>query len=327
MPEEKFHSKNGRSQAAERLPDGQKPAMSRRSFIKAAGATVAGLVGLSAAGCAPEQEVQTLVERTSVLPTSIQYPAVPDTPDEPLNTGVLRFFSPHEALTVEAFTARLIPGSPEDPGAREAGVVYYIDNVMAYEEGFAQPAYRQPPFAEAYEGDEPPGEDDPRSSFGVIWVSSEEIERYGYQSALNAREVMRTGLRALDTYADQRFGDDFVALSEDQQDSLIQEMVDGDAAGFEPIGSTTFFHVMRRYTAEGMFSDPVYGGNRDFIGWRLVGFPGAQRAYLPDEIQVEGSGLSREIWGLQNMPHFNPGQNVGRGEINPVAGSESAESP
>ena len=28
----------------------------------------------------------------------------------------------------------------------------------------------------------------------------------------------------------------------------------------------------------------MYGGNRDLIGWRTVGFPGAQRAYSPEEM-------------------------------------------
>ena len=262
--------------------------------------------------------MRTISEETSILPPSIQYPAVPYTPSEPLDLGVLRFFNPHDALTVEAFTGRLLPGSADDPGAREAGVMYYIDNLLAREEGFVEPTYRQAPFAESYEGDQPPSQDDPRMGFGVIWVSEEDIERYGYQSELTPREVMRIGLSATDRYANERFGSNFVELDEEQQDTLIQEMVDGDASGFEPLTSTRFFHIMRRYTAEGMFSDPVYGGNRNFSGWRLIGFPGAQRAYLPTMIQVEGSGLEMEIWGLQNLPHFNPGETVGQGEINPV---------
>lgn len=296
--------------------------LSRRSFLKLTGMSVAGLIGASTVSCEPRQDVQTVSEATSILPTSIQYPAVPGSPSEPLDPGVLRFFNPHDALTVEAFTARLLPGSPDDPGAREAGVVYYLDNLLSYEGGFAEPTYRQAPFAESYEGDQPPGENDPRTGFGVIWVSDEDIERYGYQSILNAREAMRIGLSATDRYANERFGSDFTELDEDEQDTLIQEILDGDATGFEPLTSTRFFHLMRRYTAEGLFSDPVYGGNRDFVGWRLIGYPGAQRAYLPNQIQVEGSGLDMEVWGLQHLPHFNPGQNVGMGEINPVSGSE-----
>jgi gluconate 2-dehydrogenase gamma chain len=317
MSKDQNSKNNGSHQEAEK-----DSGISRRSFLKLAGMSVAGLAGASIVGCEPAQDVQTVSEQTSILPQPIQYPAVPPAPSEPLDSGALRFFNPHDALTVEAFTARLLPGSPDDPGAREAGVVYYLDHLLSYEGGFAEPTYRQEPFAESYKGDRPPGQEDPRAAFGVIWVSEEDIERYGYQSELTPREVMRIGLSAVDRYANERFGSAFIELSEEQQDTLIQEMVDGNATGFEPLTGTRFFHVMRRYTAEGMFSDPVYGGNRGFAGWRLVGFPGAQRAYLPGMIQREGSGLEVEIWGLQHLPHFNPGQNVGQGEINPVTGSQ-----
>jgi gluconate 2-dehydrogenase gamma chain len=74
-----------------------------------------------------------------------------------------------------------------------------------------------------------------------------------------------------------------------------------------------------------MFSDPVYGGNRNFVGWQLIGYPGAQRAYLPDEIAVEGSGLTREIWSLTNMPHFHPGQPANPNVVLPVSGSKEQQ--
>ena len=64
-------------------------------------------------------------------------------------------------------------------------------------------------------------------------------------------------------------------------------MADNEATGFEPLSPESFFHTLRRYTNEGMFSDPAYGGNRNMVGWKLIGYPGAQRAYTPDEIQVE----------------------------------------
>ncbi len=52
-----------------------------------------------------------------------------------------------------------MPGDEEDPGAVEAGVVTYIDNRLATFDAFAEPTYRAAPFAEPYEGDEPPGPD------------------------------------------------------------------------------------------------------------------------------------------------------------------------
>ena len=120
--------------------------MTRRHFLKVVGAvTTAAGVGVIGTGCEPVEEAISSGITNDPLPLSAQYPAVPYTPAGPPPAGTLRFFTPHEARTVEALTARLLPGTPDDPGAREAGVVYYIDNVLAAPEGFNEPIYRRPP--------------------------------------------------------------------------------------------------------------------------------------------------------------------------------------
>ncbi|MFP4343652.1 MAG: gluconate 2-dehydrogenase subunit 3 family protein [Anaerolineales bacterium] len=273
--------------------------MTRRRFLKLT--LIAGTVLVT--GCGGDEEPSPLPPRQMPGGDDISevYAAVQPVPGAPFDPARLRFFTPHEAATVEAVTERILPGAPGDPGAREAGVTTYIDNMLAYQEGYTQPAYLQGPQVRIYEGDAPPADAD---ASDVIWVAADEIERYGYQSPLAPTEVYRTGLQALDAYTQQQYGGDFVELSEAEQEAVVEALVEGEAEGFEPFGAHQFFQVLRRGTMEGMFSDPVYGGNRDKIGWRLVGFPGAQRAYLPWEVQVEG-GLEREPWGLQDLPPFN----------------------
>jgi gluconate 2-dehydrogenase gamma chain len=63
--------------------------------------------------------------------------------------------------------------------------------------------------------------------------------------------------------------------------------------------------MMLEDTYEGMFSDPIYGGNHAFAGWKLVGYPGAQRAYTPSEL-VHGPQHKR-VQGLRDMAGMNPG--------------------
>lgn len=298
--------------------------LSRRNFLKLAGASAAA-AGLSAAGagCQPLDEPLPPVEQLipERLPLPVQYPEVPYPPREIPEPGPLRFFTPHEAQTAEAFSARLLPGTADDPGAREAGVVYYMDRLLADLEGLPEPVFREPPFAQTYTGDAPP--DDPDGS--VIWVHEDEISRYGYQSVYTPREVMRMGLAALDRYANSQFDSDFVALTEEQQDEIISNMLDGEVSEFIPLSGEAFFHVMRRYTSEGMFSDPVYGGNRDMVGWRLIGYPGAQRAYTVDDMQTEGEAADRPVWSLVDLPHSHPGQPEGENTIMPVRGSAEDE--
>jgi gluconate 2-dehydrogenase gamma chain len=45
------------------------------------------------------------------------------------------------------------------------------------------------------------------------------------------------------------------------------------------IEGTTFFRLLRRHTIEGMFSDPLHGGNANMIGWQLIGYPGPVMNY------------------------------------------------
>ena len=47
-------------------------------------------------------------------------------------------------------------------------------------------------------------------------------------------------------------------------------------------GAKAFFDLLRTHVIAGFFADPVHGGNRDMIGWKLIGFPGAQMSYAND---------------------------------------------
>lgn len=302
--------------------------LGRRRFLKASGAFIVG-AGLS--GCETElqpplglhnAEPQVPQPAPRFVPRNAdrvrgQYPAVPDTPTAPPEEGVLKFFTLHEANTVEAVTARILPGSAEDPGAREAGVVYYIDNMLAYENPFAEATYRLPPFAETYRGEAPP--EGQNNGFDVVWIAEDQSERYGYQSILTPRDVYRTGLASLDRFANERFQAAFVDLAEGQQDELVGALLEGTASGFEDPSGEAFFHVLRRHTCEGLFCDPVYGGNRNLAGWLIIGYPGAQRAYTEADIRAEGT--TRAPQGIVDMHRFHAGEDANEHVILPLSGS------
>lgn len=129
-----------------------------------------------------------------------------------LNNEEFSTLSAEEAQEFHAIAARIIP-SDETPGATEAGVIYFIDNVL---------------------GD------------------NREAEH----------ETLRIGLRELQAAAALSFGASyFHELEEAQQDQLLTE-----------IENTQFFGSIRFLTIAGMFSLPEYGGNRDNIGYELIGF-------------------------------------------------------
>lgn len=193
--------------------------------------------------------------------------------------GGFAHFVPFQAAVVQAAAARLIPSDDLGPGATEAGVVYFIDRQLYNERngfmGYRGQRYGLGPFL--------PGE-----------------ATQGDQSALPLAERFRIGIYGIEGLAQERFGSGFVSLSPEQQDELLRAMDDGEVenfgrvslisspavfqggaapAGQSAITAKAFFELLLAYTVAGFFADPVHGGNRDLVGWKLIGFPGAQIGY------------------------------------------------
>jgi gluconate 2-dehydrogenase gamma chain len=160
------------------------------------------------------------------------------------------FFKHDDAATIAAFAERLMPGAPGKPGARDAGVLNYIDLALAG-------AYA------------------------------------------DLQEFYRRGLAQLDDHCRKTYGMPFVRLGTGQQDAVIRALEEGRAAGFTWPTAQEFFTTIRTHTMEGMFADPIYGGNKDFAGWRLVGFPGAQPVFTPADMQSRQAFTRVPIIGLQ----------------------------
>ena len=107
-------------------------------------------------------------------------------------------------------------------------------------------------------------------------------------------------LRALDKDAQGKFGAAFVKLSGEQQDSLLGDLESGNIAAL-PDGAE-FFELLRSHVLEGVFGEPIYGGNRDMVGWKLVGFPGQQWGY-PETYINKTVDLPPVTWeGLPKKP-------------------------
>jgi gluconate 2-dehydrogenase gamma chain len=303
--------------------------VSRRGFLKLSGAAL--LAGVAGGQDAPPTSSEPL--HAPHHPPASPYPVSPSTPvvqqfpgephsevpyapPSPPSPETLRFFTVAEARAVEALTARILPGDPDDPGAREAGVVTYIDFLLSQAHGFAEPVYREPPFAETYAGDEPPENGDPR----VIWVPEDELERYGFQSPLTPREAYRAGLAALERFAQAEHGASFADLEEAQQDAILEALEDDEAEGFTAPSAAEFFGMVHCHTVEGMFADPAYGGNRELVGWRLLDYPGAQRAYTAQDMLTNGH--NRIPRSLHDLAHVHPGEPANRFVRLPVVGSD-----
>jgi gluconate 2-dehydrogenase gamma chain len=90
-----------------------------------------------------------------------------------------------------------------------------------------------------------------------------------------AAPLYASSLAAVDAYAMSAYGAGFTALPPDKQDAVISDLESNKATGFTP-NSSTFFAAVHEHTIQGMFSDPVYGGNKNYAGWNLLGYPGVK---------------------------------------------------
>ncbi len=313
------------SSRADNLDEKAAQAVTRRNFLKLAGTVVlVSSIGI-AAGCDTDAATTTLAPVTETMEGMDNiYPDVPVDPMIAPPANVLQVFTLHEAKTVEALTARILPGTAADPGAREAGVVTFIDNMLAFNEGFDDPTYRQAPYAEVYEGDQPPSDASAQSQFQVVYVSKDEIDRYGFQSIMTPRESYRVGLMALDSYAQTKFIAKFMDLTEDQQDQIVDDLTNDKADNFSHPSGSDFFDRVRGDTINGFFSDPGYGGNTNMVGWTLISYPGAQRAYTEADLRAEGN--VRPPQSLAQMHEAHPGQPANPNVILPQSGSNSSDS-
>lgn len=199
-------------------------------------------------------------------------------PPDIVKPGPWRFFTPEEAVVVEALIDRLIPPDPQWPGGKDAGCAVYIDRQLAGPYGSSRGLYMRPPFKE---GD----------------------KQQGPQSPLTASMRYRQSLASLDKYCRGRFaGKGFAEIPGDQQDAVISGMEKGSV---QLPGSSArgFFDLLVQNTKEGFFADPIYGGNRDMAGWRMIGFPGARYDYR-DWVEQHNQRYPRSPVSIGGRPEW-----------------------
>ncbi len=188
-------------------------------------------------------------------------------PASPAGSVVYQFLNSEEARTLDAIVARLVPADDLGPGAREAGVTVFIDRQLAGAWGHGSQLYMHGPFAQG-------------------------TPQQGYQLPFTPAQMFRPGLRLFDERcAATNHGKHFADCAADVQDQVLTALQEGHL-DIAPIPPTAFFDALLDATMEGFFSDPVYGGNRDMVAWKLIGFPGAYDSYA-NEIELWNMNWTR----------------------------------
>ena len=113
------------------------------------------------------------------------------------------------------------------------------------------------------------------------------------------QDFYRRGIASLEAHCRATYKESFVHLTPEKQDEVLSALEEGKTSTFTYPTAKEFFSILRTHTMEGMFADPLYGGNRDFAGWRLVGFPGAQAIFTPTDLKSTAEFTRSPIVGLQ----------------------------
>ncbi len=165
------------------------------------------------------------------------------------------YFTKAEWAFIEAAVDHLIPADEYGPGAIAAGVPEFIDRQMETPFGHGKLWYMDGPF------------------------HTDQVPELGYQLNQNPREVYRHGIEACDAWCVKTHGKVYAELDKGLQEQILKDLQAGKIA-FESVPSPTFFSFLLANTKEGFFADPIHGGNKGMVGWKMVGFPGARADFM-----------------------------------------------
>ena len=240
------------------------PNVTRRSFVASVGAAT--VLPPAAA---------LVAERAESAPPAAPAPHQSAAAPAEARQSVYLFFNVGEARFIEAACERLIPADEAGAGALAAGVPDYLDKQLGGAWGAGERLYRSGPWQ--------PG-----------------TPSQGYQLPFTPAELFHTALRAINQDFEKR-GTSFGDLSAEAQDTYLKSLEAG-GRDLDGVPSAVFFDMLLRMTIEGFFSDPVYGGNRDMVAWRMIGFPGAYADYY-EAIDQHGVKFERAPKSLSEDRH------------------------
>lgn len=189
------------------------------------------------------------------------------------------FFTAEEAAFIDAATERLIPHDDLGPGANALGVTLFIDHQLAGPFGRAERWYMQGP-----------------------WSKGESTQ--GFQSRMTPAQLYRSAIQEVEELVRAKHDDkNFAQLTADQQDEVLQALEDGKPE-LQGVDAKTFFKMLLQNTKEGMFADPMYGGNKDMAAWKMIGFPGARYDYS-DWVDKHNVRYSLPPVGIMGRPDWH----------------------
>jgi gluconate 2-dehydrogenase gamma chain len=247
-------------------------ALSRRDLLKTASlAGAAAAVPLAGPASAQSQNPQSSAARQ---PSQAAAETAPENLPE---RNVLFFFNQDEAKFVRAAVDRLIPADGKWGGAEEAGVLHFIDGQLASAFGAGARMYLKGPW------------------------KADATPQQGNQLKHSPAALYQIAISEVRAHVKAQHGNrEFWELQPDEMDKVLSGLESGDIE-LPSIPSPVFFETLLAHTVEGYFSDPAYGGNRNMVSWRMIGFPGAYAQFV-GLVDQHGFPFEREPLSIATSP-------------------------
>ncbi|HXJ00073.1 MAG TPA: gluconate 2-dehydrogenase subunit 3 family protein [Micropepsaceae bacterium] len=209
------------------------------------------------------------------LPESATAQSAPAQPVAPAVPGYA-FLNNEEAAFIEALVDHMVPADELTPKGTDIGINIFIDRALAGAWGKGDRLYMQGP-----------------------WKLGEPSQ--GYQLPLTPAQLYRAGIEATNTYCAKTYGKPFDRLTEAQREEVLIGLSTAKITFESGLPVRVFWTTLYQSVMEGMFSDPIYGGNRDKAGWKLIGFPGVIAVHREDIVKYRDKEFPNVPLGIADL--------------------------
>ena len=226
---------------------------------------------LVGAGAAAAALAPTAVSTSAEAQPKPAAPAAASGPD-----GYLTLTAP-EAAFFAAAADTFIPADELSPAGADCGVVIFVDRQLAGAWGGGAKMYRQGPFAKG-------------------------TPTQGYQLPLTPAQLYRAGIEATNAHCRKTYGGKpFDRLDTKQREEVLLGLSEGKITFENGPPARTFWGTVYATVMQGMFADPIYGGNRDKAGWKMIGFPGVIAVHRENVEKYRGRKYTADILGIADL--------------------------
>jgi gluconate 2-dehydrogenase gamma chain len=197
-------------------------------------------------------------------------------PAAPAAAAGYAFLNLDEAAFVEALVDHMVPADEISPKGTDLGVNIYIDRALAGAWGKGERLYMQGPWK--------------------LGAPSQ-----GYQLPLTPAQLYRAGIEATNAHCRKAYGRTFDRIEEAQRQEVLIGLSTGKITFDSGLPVRVFWTTLYQTVIEGMYSDPIYGGNRNKAGWAIIGFPGVIAVHRDDVEKYRGKPFPNKPVGIADM--------------------------